>query len=42
MAVAGEIALLLFIALILLLGFMMYGNEGGLFKKRKKSPLIGD
>ena len=79
MPVAGEIALLLFIAFILeavqqllsvqnlllifrfkaptrllfrwilnywttslLLGCMMYGNEGRLFKKRKKSPLIGD
>ena len=39
MPVAGEIALLLFIAFILLLEFMIYGNEGGLLKKRKKNPL---
>ena len=40
MPVAGEIALLLFIAFILLLEFMICGNEGGLLKKRKKIPYI--
>ncbi|KAF5428276.1 MAG: hypothetical protein C5S41_00420 [Candidatus Methanomarinus sp.] len=43
MPVTGEIALLLFIVFILLLEFMICGDDGWLLeKKRNKSPLIGD